>query len=313
MGSFSLADWRAVEVAAVGALVGLAPAFLMSWRLDMLSLGEEEAIGLGVNVARLRLILVVGTTLAAAAAVLVCGVIGWVGLVVPNLVRRVSGPDHRTLLPLSTAAGAAAMIVADTLARSAASFEIPIGAISALAGVPLLPHHAQPAKRVGAMIPGRKGRPSPQGRRQAGPQRHRLSRRGRRNRDAARPQRVRQDHSAQMRQRSLASVERANPSRWAQRLGVDGARTRLARGGRAAKVLHAVWLQRRKPGADGARAAYRIVRIAERQRPRPRSRGDGFRRRRRACRPGRHARFRRRTATGVAGARAGAGMADSAA
>ena len=136
MGSFSLADWRQVEVAAAGAAIGLAPVILLRWRLNLLSLGDEDASNLGVNVPRLRLILVAATTLAAATAVSVCGIVGWVGLMVPHLVRMACGPDHRRLLPLAMAGGAAFLIVADTLARTLASWEVPVGIVTALAGAP---------------------------------------------------------------------------------------------------------------------------------------------------------------------------------
>ncbi len=136
MGSFSLADWRAVRLAGAGILLALLPVHLMRWRLNVISMGEDEARLLGVNIRRDRLIFVAASTLAVSLAVSVSGIIGWVGLMAPHLVRMMTGPDHRTLLPLSMAGGGAFMIFADTAARSLGSFDIPVGIITALTGAP---------------------------------------------------------------------------------------------------------------------------------------------------------------------------------
>ncbi|WP_448384398.1 FecCD family ABC transporter permease [Desulfosoma sp.] len=136
MGSFSLADWKMARIAAVGVVIGLTPVYLMRWRLNVMSMGDEEARALGVNIKRERLIFLAFSTLAAATAVSVCGIIGWVGLMVPHLVRILVGPDHRVLLPLSLTGGAAFMIAADTVARTLTSFDIPVGIITALTGAP---------------------------------------------------------------------------------------------------------------------------------------------------------------------------------
>ncbi|WP_445894746.1 FecCD family ABC transporter permease [Desulfosoma sp.] len=136
MGSFSLADWKMVRIAASGIAIGLTPVVIMRWRLNLISMGDEEAKALGVNIQRDRLVFVSCTTLAAATAVSVCGIIGWVGLMVPHLVRTLVGPDHRILLPLSLTAGASFMIAADTVARTLSSIDIPVGIITALTGAP---------------------------------------------------------------------------------------------------------------------------------------------------------------------------------
>jgi iron complex transport system permease protein len=136
MGSFSLADWRQVKIAAVGVALGLAPVALMRWRLNIISMGEEEARAMGVNVKRDRIVFIFCTSLAVSLAVSVSGIIGWVGLMAPHLVRMLVGPDHRTLVPLSIAWGAAFMILADTIARNLTSFDVPVGIITALLGAP---------------------------------------------------------------------------------------------------------------------------------------------------------------------------------
>lgn len=136
MGSFSLADWRLVKLSFWGVSAGLVPIFFMRWRLNVISMGEEEARALGINVKRDRIIFIACSTLAVATAVSVCGIIGWVGLMVPHLVRMMVGPDHRILFPLSLAGGASFMIAADTISRTLTTFDIPVGIITALTGAP---------------------------------------------------------------------------------------------------------------------------------------------------------------------------------
>ena len=136
MGSFSLADWKAVKVCFVGVIFGVLPIFLMRWRLNVMSMGEEEAKALGVNVSRDRILFIVFSTMAVAVATSLCGIIGWVGLMVPHLVRMLTGPDHKTLVPLSFTAGASFMIAADTVSRTLTTFDIPVGIITALTGAP---------------------------------------------------------------------------------------------------------------------------------------------------------------------------------
>lgn len=136
MGSFSLADWHLVRIAAAGVVLGLIPVVAMRWRLNIMSMGEEEARSLGIHLRRDRMIFIVGSSLAVSLAVSVSGIIGWVGLMVPHLVRMLCGPDHRTLAPLSIAGGATFMILADTIARNLTSFDIPVGIVTALLGAP---------------------------------------------------------------------------------------------------------------------------------------------------------------------------------
>ncbi len=136
MGSFALADWRQVGIAALGITVGLAPVVMMRWRLNVMSMGDDEAKVLGIHVVRDRILFVAASTLMVSIAVSVSGIIGWVGLMVPHLIRMMTGPDHRSLVPLSMAGGAAFMIFSDTLARSLSAIDIPVGIITAIIGAP---------------------------------------------------------------------------------------------------------------------------------------------------------------------------------
>lgn len=119
-----------------GLLLGLAPLALLRWRINLLSLPDEEAASLGVDVRRLRLVLVAAATLTTAAAVSLAGIVGWIGLVVPHVARLLVGPDFSRLLPASLMLGGGFLIATDTLARSVAAIELPLGILTALVGAP---------------------------------------------------------------------------------------------------------------------------------------------------------------------------------
>jgi iron complex transport system permease protein len=136
MGSFSLADWNYVRIVGIGLLISLIPIFFMRWRLNVMSMGDDEAKAMGVNVKRDRIIFITASTIAVSVAVSVSGIIGWVGLMVPHLIRMMTGPDHKSLVPLSMAGGAAFMILADTIARNLTTFDLPVGIITAITGAP---------------------------------------------------------------------------------------------------------------------------------------------------------------------------------
>ena len=99
-------------------VIGLAPLVLLRWRIDVMTLGEEEATALGVDGGVVRIVVIAAATLMTSAAVAASGVIGWVGLVVPHLARLVVGPSFTRLLPVSVLFGAAYLLAVDTLARS---------------------------------------------------------------------------------------------------------------------------------------------------------------------------------------------------
>lgn len=134
----SLAGVKANDVAATATVVGvgLVPLLLLRWRIGVLSLGDDEARALGVEVARLRAIVIAAATLVTASVVAISGVIGWVGLMVPHMARLLVGPRFDRLLPASILLGAAFMIAVDTVARSAATIEIPLGILTAVIGGP---------------------------------------------------------------------------------------------------------------------------------------------------------------------------------
>ncbi|NJE07109.1 iron ABC transporter permease [Thermococcus sp. M39] len=135
MGSFADADWHSVKVAFPVILLGCALIYLMRWQLNVLSFGEEAKI-VGVETEKLKFAFIIIISLITAVSVAFCGIIGWVGLMIPHIVRMAFGPDHKTLIPLTITVGASFMVLADTLARSIATYEIPIGILTTILGIP---------------------------------------------------------------------------------------------------------------------------------------------------------------------------------
>lgn len=137
LGSLNGTRWQYVAVVAPLVVVGTVGVLLLARRLDLLSLGERSARHLGVDVERLRIVSVVLVALLTAAAVAFCGIIAFVGLVVPHLIRMVVGPGHRVLLPASALGGAVLLLAADLVARTAVAYaDLPIGMLTALVGGP---------------------------------------------------------------------------------------------------------------------------------------------------------------------------------
>ena len=137
LGGIPTSGWT--DVALVVPYMAIAWGIILAHRrvLDVLSLGDDEATSLGVDVRRVRLLLVVAATVGTAAGVAVAGLIGFVGIIVPHAIRMLTGATYRTLLPLSVVVGAGFLVLADVIARTAVSpAEIPIGVVTAIIGAP---------------------------------------------------------------------------------------------------------------------------------------------------------------------------------
>ncbi|WP_244479570.1 iron ABC transporter permease [Methylobacterium sp. Leaf111] len=134
----SLASVTSGDVGAILPAIGLglAPLVLLRWRMNLMSLGEEEARALGIETWVLRPVLIAAATLVTAASVSVTGVIGWIGLLVPHVARLLVGPDFRHLLPASLVLGAGYLLAVDLVARTIAPIEVPLGILTALIGAP---------------------------------------------------------------------------------------------------------------------------------------------------------------------------------
>ncbi|HQD25139.1 MULTISPECIES: iron ABC transporter permease [Methanoculleus] len=118
-------------------IVSIAGLLAVRWRINVLTMGDEEARALGVNTEHLKAIIIFLSTVITAAAVCLSGIIGWIGLVIPHMGRMLVGPDNRYLLPVSVLLGGAFLIAVDTIARTAAPAEIPIGILTAVIGAPI--------------------------------------------------------------------------------------------------------------------------------------------------------------------------------
>lgn len=138
LGSLTSITWQSLPALAIITVFGTVFLLLVRWRLNILSLGDDEAKALGVDPTRMKLLIIVFATLMTAVAVSVSGVIGWVGLVIPHAGRMIVGPDHKRLLPVSVSLGAAFMMLVDNVARTLLPGEIPLGVLTGLIGVPLL-------------------------------------------------------------------------------------------------------------------------------------------------------------------------------
>ncbi|MDR1298915.1 MAG: iron ABC transporter permease [Oscillospiraceae bacterium] len=136
MGSLAKTRPENLAFAAVPMALGLIPLILLRWRINILTLSDDEARTLGVNVGFVRIAVIVCATLITAASVSVSGLIGWVGLVVPHLARRIVGNNYRHLMPASMLAGAIFLLIVDNVSRNLLLTEIPIGILTAVVGAP---------------------------------------------------------------------------------------------------------------------------------------------------------------------------------
>ncbi|KOS53848.1 FecCD family ABC transporter permease [Rhodococcus rhodochrous] len=136
MGSLATASYGKVLVAAIPIVAAGTVMLALRWRLNILAMGDEDATAMGLNSQRLRIVLLLCVALVTAGAVSVAGVIGWVGLVVPHLVRMMVGTDNRLVLPVSALLGASYLTLIDTLSRVLTTAEIPIGILTAIIGAP---------------------------------------------------------------------------------------------------------------------------------------------------------------------------------
>ena len=137
MGSLSSIKPRDVLFLVIPVTLGLVPLLILSWRMNLLTLGEEEARSMGVNTRLLRFTVILCATLLTASSVAVSGMIGWVGLVIPHFCRMLFGYDYRRLIPAAALFGAAFLLAVDDIARLVTTGELPLGILTAFVGAPL--------------------------------------------------------------------------------------------------------------------------------------------------------------------------------
>ena len=136
MGSLSSVDGQTVLIMSLPAAAGIAAIILHARQLNVLSMGEEEAKSLGINVGRVRLVVIFCATLISALTVMAGGMIGWVGLIIPHICRMIVGPNNQVLLPAAALIGAAYLVLVDDVSRLLFSYEIPTGIVTSLIGIP---------------------------------------------------------------------------------------------------------------------------------------------------------------------------------
>lgn len=146
MGSLSTATMKDVLMILLPMIFCSSGLIFLGWRINILSMGDEEARSLGINTELLKGMIIVFATILTAAAVCVSGIIGWVGLIIPHVSRMIVGPDHRVLLPASLAIGAIYLTLIDNLSRSIYSAEIPLGILTAIIGLPFFAYLIRKSK-----------------------------------------------------------------------------------------------------------------------------------------------------------------------
>lgn len=136
MGSLASVGPSDVWFAVIPMLLGLVPLYLLRWRLNVLSMGEEEAKALGLETGRLRFMVILCATLVTSASVSISGLIGFVGLVIPHLTRMIVGPNYKVLIPASILLGSTYLLLVDDLARMLTTVEVPLGILTSVIGAP---------------------------------------------------------------------------------------------------------------------------------------------------------------------------------
>lgn len=137
MGSFATANWARLGFIAPLIVASALILMLLRYRIDVLSLGDEEARSLGIDVTKNRYFILVLIAIITGAVVATCGIVGWIGLLAPHLARMLVGPAHRYLLPAAALTGALILMVVDTLARTLTAAEVPLSVLTAILGTPI--------------------------------------------------------------------------------------------------------------------------------------------------------------------------------
>lgn len=136
MGSLTKTSMEGLSMSIIPMITGLAITILLRWRINLLTLDEEEAQSMGINIKFYRLVFITASTLLSAASVCLGGLIGWVGLMIPHMARALVGTDYGRLIPATAMLGATYLILMDDLARAILSLELPLGVVTSICGVP---------------------------------------------------------------------------------------------------------------------------------------------------------------------------------
>lgn len=137
MGSFTSASYQKILIGCPLILVGIVIIYLLRWRLNILSLSDDEARASGINIKQTRMIFILASTLITASAVSMCGQVGWIGLLIPHCARMLVGSNNRYVVPVSLSLGSSFMILIDTLSRTISIIELPLSILTAIIGAPV--------------------------------------------------------------------------------------------------------------------------------------------------------------------------------
>lgn len=148
LGSLAAVTIQDVLIMGPPIIIGITILLLVRWRINVLSMGEEEARSMGVETGKLQAIIIISSTIITASAVSICGIIGWVGLVIPHVARMIVGPDHKVLLPASIILGAFFLLLIDDISRTMTSVEIPLGILTSIIGAPFFLYLLARSKEV---------------------------------------------------------------------------------------------------------------------------------------------------------------------
>lgn len=147
MGSLASINRKDIYMVAVPILIGIFILLSIRWKLNLMCFGEEEAKSMGIQTEKLRIVVIMASTLIIASSVSISGIIGWNGLIIPHFARMLVGSNYKNLLPTSVLLGSGYMLLIDNLARNVAATEIPIGILTSLIGVPIFVYLIMNAKR----------------------------------------------------------------------------------------------------------------------------------------------------------------------
>ncbi|WP_010240501.1 FecCD family ABC transporter permease [Clostridium arbusti] len=137
MGGLSVIDGSDILMFLIPFTLGIVPLILIRWKINILSFGDEEAKTLGVDTRRMRLIIIICSTMLTAAAVSISGMISWIGLIIPHIARIIVGPNYKILLPVSMIIGGGFLLLVDDFARNMFTLEVPLGILTSIIGAPL--------------------------------------------------------------------------------------------------------------------------------------------------------------------------------
>ncbi|MCM1226978.1 MAG: iron ABC transporter permease [Clostridium sp.] len=138
MGSFTSASYSRIMIGCPLIIAGIIVIFLLRWKLNILSLSEDEARSSGIDIKKIRLIFIIASTVITASVVSMCGQVGWIGLLIPHIARMLAGSNNRFVIPICISIGACFMIIIDTLSRTISVIELPLSILTAIIGAPVL-------------------------------------------------------------------------------------------------------------------------------------------------------------------------------